>query len=384
MTFRHTYPGKVTCFKHHEKSRISPADFAKQIDVVLTTYQTVEYEHRKPRCSKTSVFSFHWKRIVLDEGMTFSKHHGFANSRSTAHVIRNWKTSTAKAMASLSATSRWAISGTPIQNSLADFFGLFNFLHFHPYNNHTVFDKDILELWRNRPAEEAVQRFKKLLSCVMIRRQKSTTTVQLPPKHDKIIRIPFDSDEEAVYRKIERPVVEFLDEADDEYSGMGSLWFNTIQQINKLRIACNLGISALSSRSASGQSAFERNDAAWEMLRTRVSLGANTCDQCLQVIELSGFGMEGRLSQSAYYSNCLRLFCSSCANLLRFEAPEPCECAGRADPCPLRTIASGQITPRLASSESSSPKPAQQEMPQISSKVRALLSELEAVPTEKR
>ncbi|KAF2178931.1 hypothetical protein K469DRAFT_597911 [Zopfia rhizophila CBS 207.26] len=363
----HTHPGKVTWFKHHRKSRFSPADPAKQNDVVLTTYQTVMLEHRKPRCGKTSVFSFHWKRIVLDE----------------AHVIRNWKTSTAKAMVSLSATSRWAISGTPIQNSLADFFGLFNFLHLHPYNDHSVFDNDILELWRKRPAEEAVQRFKKLLSCVMIRRQKSTTTVQLPPKHDKIICIPFDSDEEAVYRRIERPVVDFLDKADDEYSGMGSLRFNAIQQINKLRIACNLGTSALSSRSTSGQPAFEGNDAASEMLRTRVSLGANSCDQCLQVIELSRFSMDGRLSQSAYYSNCLRLFCSSCANLLRFEAPQPCECEGRAGPCPLRTIASGQITPRLASSESSSPEPAQQEMPQISSKVHALLLEIEAVPTEK-
>ncbi|KAF2728990.1 hypothetical protein EJ04DRAFT_83930 [Polyplosphaeria fusca] len=360
----HTRPGKVTWFKHHGKSRFRPANFDEQIDIVLTTYQTVMSEHQEFRRGKTSVFPFHWKRIVLDE----------------AHVIRNWKSSTAKAIASLSATSRWAISGTPIQNSLADFFGLFNFLRFHPYNNHTVFDKEIFELWRNRPAEEAVERFKKLLSCVMIRRQKSTTTVQLPPVLDKIIRIPFDADEEAAYRKIERPVVGFLDEA-DEYAGMGK--FNAIQQINKLRMACNLGTSALRLRSPSEQTALEGNDAASEMLRTRVSLAANTCDQCLQVIELSGLGMETGLSQSAYYSNCLGLLCSSCANLRHFEAPGSCECEGGVGPCTLRPITSGLITPRLTSSESSSPEPAQQEKLHISSKVRALLLELEAVPTEK-
>ena len=215
----------------------------------------------------------------------------------------------------------------------------------------------------------------------MIRRQKSTTTVQLPPRHDKIIRIPFDFDEEAVYREIEKPAIDFLDET-DEHPGMSK--FNVIQQINKLRITCNLGTSALRLRSTSEQSAFEGNDAVSEMFKTRVSLAANTCDQCLQVIELSGFDVEGGLPHNAYYSNCFRLFCFSCASLCRFEAPEPCECEGRAGPCPLRTIPSGQITPKLASSQNSSPEPVQQEIFQISSKVRTLLSELQAFPMEKR
>ncbi|KAF2788973.1 hypothetical protein K505DRAFT_393486 [Melanomma pulvis-pyrius CBS 109.77] len=120
------------------------------------------------------------------------------------------KTSTAKAISFLQATKRWAVTGTPIQNDLADFFGLFRFLQFHPYDDPSTFNSHVLELWKHRPVEEAAERFKRLLSCVMIRRQKTTAAIELPQRNDKIVRIPFNSDERAYYCSIEHSEIDSL------------------------------------------------------------------------------------------------------------------------------------------------------------------------------
>ncbi|KAF7449421.1 HepA Superfamily II DNA-RNA helicase- SNF2 family [Pyrenophora tritici-repentis] len=159
----------------------------------VTTYQTVERENRSSVQSSVSIFSHHWRRLILDE----------------AHTIRNHNTSTAQAMTAIRATSRWAVSGTPIQNSLLDFHGLFKFLHFSPYDDPKVFDDAISNLWRVKPVDEAAETFKKLLSCVMIRRTKAI--LDLPSRDDKLMRVPFSHEEEEHYRQIEQPVVDMLD-----------------------------------------------------------------------------------------------------------------------------------------------------------------------------
>ncbi|KAL9065696.1 MAG: hypothetical protein Q9157_007391 [Trypethelium eluteriae] len=190
-----------------------------------------------------------------------------------AHVIRNCSTATAKVTASLHATYRWAISGTPIQNSLTDFLGLLKFLRFHPYDNTQKFDDDLSEPWRNGNFEEAVEKFKRLLSCIMIRRSKNST-VELPPRDDQIIRVPFSPEEKAYYRKIEQPVVELLDDASKTRYGTGGVWLNAIQQIQRLRLACNLGVGKRSSHPTRTRSNIMGGDMTLEVLGARLSMGA--------------------------------------------------------------------------------------------------------------
>lgn len=221
----------------------------------------------------------------------------------------------------------------------------------------------------------------------MIRRSKENT-IELPPRHDKVVRIRFTPDEKVHYRKIEQPVVTMLDDAIGTQKGMGGLWVNAIQQINKLRIACNLGIFTASSQPMQVQPKLKDKDLTLEILATRLSMGDNACEQCLQVIVSSDSNLcseRRNISPNAYYSSCRRLFCVSCARLFRFKSPAPCGCGARASPCPLQPLPSTQLTPRVTPIESSaSPKLLQHEAPRMSSKVRALVSEIQANPTEKR
>ncbi|KAJ4304938.1 hypothetical protein N0V90_000466 [Kalmusia sp. IMI 367209] len=143
------------------------------------------------------------------------------------------------AITALRATSRWAISGTPVQNTIVDFFGLFKFLHFEPYDNHHAFNDEISTLWRKKPVEEAIETFKTLLSAVMLRRSKKV--LSLPSREDKIIKLYFDPAEDTFYRAVERPVTELLDQTSIGNYGSSNIWLTAIQQINKLRLICNLG-----------------------------------------------------------------------------------------------------------------------------------------------
>lgn len=129
----------------------------------------------------------------------------------------------------------------------------------------------------------------------MIRRSKENT-IELPPRHDKVVRIRFTPDEKVHYRKIEQPVVTMLDDAIGTQKGMGGLWVNAIQQINKLRIACNLGIFTASSQPMQVQPKLKDKDLTLEILATRLSMGDNACEQCLQVIVSSDSNLcsEGR------------------------------------------------------------------------------------------
>lgn len=75
--------------------KYSKSDFLKH-DIVITSYGKIVSDYQAG--AKSGIFAVDWHRIVLDEG----------------HVIRNSKTTTAKAVCSLGAKSRWVLTGTPM------------------------------------------------------------------------------------------------------------------------------------------------------------------------------------------------------------------------------------------------------------------------------
>lgn len=57
---------------HHGKTKLYTLGDLEGVDIVLTTYHTVSAEWKGGTGSEHSVmFSVHWRRIVLDEGMFF-------------------------------------------------------------------------------------------------------------------------------------------------------------------------------------------------------------------------------------------------------------------------------------------------------------------------
>ena len=294
-----------------------------------------------------------------------------------AQIIRNQSTSTAKAIAKLQAWARWAISGTPVQNKLTDFLGLFTFLHFVPYNDPKVFDTEISQLWRYNPVEDATETFKQLLSSVMIRRTKAI--LDLPPRTDTILRIPFDAKEEEYYRCAEQPVIQSL----DEFSGRSLP--NAIQLINKLRLICNLGLHA-PQRSELSQ-ATTLDGSLRETLATRLSLGEDTCILCLGPVSLPSTddGLGVTTSSNTYYSECGLLYCAACAKSSEFQSPNLCGCRGKITSCHLQPLPSSIRTLQLTPTRDTTPDASfLNDDPRVSSKVCALIQQIQAYPAEKQ
>ena len=286
-------------------------------------------------------------------------------------------------MAALRATSRWAVSGTPIQNSLLDFHGLFKFLHFAPYDDPKVFDDDISSIWRTKSIEEAGETFKKLLSCMMIRRTKAI--LDLPSRDDHLLRVPFNYEEEKCYRQIEQPVMDMLDRTTGDGNQTQIPWMTAIQQINKLRLICNLGVFTPSQADCVSQSS--NFDDKTSVMNARFSMDGGSCELCFQPVETSppGSGLRDLAQPQVYHSVCSKFYCAECAASLQYRSPEPCACMEQPRPCQLRPLASFLATPSLTPTDSLSPSSMDWEYSNdVSSKVWALISQIRSRPQEKQ
>lgn len=109
-------PGIFNIFIYHGRTKsdvFKPSE--EKINLILTTYGTVESSFRR----KTSqIHSLNFKRVILDE----------------AHIIKDNKCSTTKAIMQLKSDFRWGLTGTPVQNRVNDLLSLVKFLKIDPHS----------------------------------------------------------------------------------------------------------------------------------------------------------------------------------------------------------------------------------------------------------
>ncbi|KAF4631765.1 hypothetical protein G7Y89_g6362 [Cudoniella acicularis] len=221
----HVYEGGLKWQRHYGKSRIiSETESLSDCNIVLTTYQTLSSEWRKSVDLQRSVlFHVQWRRVILDE----------------AHVIRNSDSQVARAICALEADSRWAVTGTPLQNRLSDLGTLLKFLRPYPYGDAKQFDTDIGQLWKAGNLEEAVKRLKRLIRCLVLRRPKAT--IDLPARHNLLYPLDFNPEELSIYQEVKARALRRIDEALFSTSDTSSAYANALRQIDALRMICNLG-----------------------------------------------------------------------------------------------------------------------------------------------
>lgn len=171
----------------------------RNVDVVVTTYGTVQGDFKR---NNSCLFHYSWLRVILDE----------------AHCIRNHRTMASKACCNLRATHRWCVSGTIIQNSLEDVYGIMKFLKHEPWSLSSFWKAAVTEPMTATATTEdseqeenkklALDRVRRLLLPIMLRRTKESLTrdgkpiLLLPEKDIKTLRIELSASEREFYNAV--------------------------------------------------------------------------------------------------------------------------------------------------------------------------------------
>ena len=144
-------------------------------DVIITSYELMRRDEELYSQMKFSV-------AVVDE----------------AQFIKNPETKNARSVKKLNADHRFALTGTPIENSLAELWSIFDFimpgyLYTYPRFRYT-FETEIV-----RGNEKAAARLNKLVRPFILRRLKTGVLSELPPKVETDIANPLEGEQQKLY-----------------------------------------------------------------------------------------------------------------------------------------------------------------------------------------
>lgn len=148
----------------------------KSYDLLITSY---DYIRRDVDAYKKQKFHL----IVLDE----------------AQYIKNPKTKAAQAVKKLKGSHKLALTGTPIENSLAELWSIFDFLmpgYLYAYGHFQRTYETPIVKEKNPQIQEALKR---LISPFILRRTKKEVLPELPEKVEKTLPIEFSDEENKLY-----------------------------------------------------------------------------------------------------------------------------------------------------------------------------------------
>ena len=167
---------KCKCICGNAKQRAVGIASYSQYDVLITSY---DYIRRDIELYEAMTFYY----VILDE----------------AQYIKNQKTRNALCVKKLKAEHKLALTGTPIENSLAELWSIFDFLmpdylfNYHYFQAH--YESEIVK----NHNEEVQQKLKKLVAPFVLRRNKKEVLRELPDKIEQNYIIDFSEEENKLY-----------------------------------------------------------------------------------------------------------------------------------------------------------------------------------------
>ena len=211
---------KCGCVHGTLKERQDTLASANDFDVLITSY---DYVKRDEALYQPLAFQY----LVLDE----------------AQAIKNQRTKSAQAVKQIQARHRFALTGTPIENSLAELWSIFDFLMPGYLFSYAQF-KENYELPIVRyDDEERLTLLKKLVSPFILRRVKQDVLKELPEKTESVLQIEFSEAEKKLYQASLQQIQTQLTQTLDQQTNAGSSKIMILSMLTRLRqICCDPGL----------------------------------------------------------------------------------------------------------------------------------------------
>ncbi|KAI1753994.1 SNF2 family N-terminal domain-containing protein [Xylaria castorea] len=223
---RHVDTEYINTILHYKQSKDIPIEFLKVADVILASYQEMvrhfpskklkaqlqnnsrsEQEYQKSYKNKLGLlFQIPFWRVVLDEG----------------HSIKNIESQTSIACQNLTGRHRWALSGTPITNSLDELYPYLKFLKVNGVGGL----KEFQSLYSNTEDATAMNRLDTMMRKIMIRRTMSDRFMsrplyEIPKPHYDVRHVRLTKEERIIYGVVEERLRGVVNDVLEEVQGQG-------------------------------------------------------------------------------------------------------------------------------------------------------------------
>lgn len=152
-----------------------------------------------------------------------------------AQNIKNSNSQNAAAVKLINARNRFALSGTPIENSLMELWSIFDFV----MPGYLFDEKRFSVRYHKRLKEEPVviEELNKLIRPFILRRRKKDVIKELPEKIEKTLVVSLDEEQKKVYKAYANYAVELIEKRVKDYEFQNSK-IEILSYITKLRQLC--------------------------------------------------------------------------------------------------------------------------------------------------
>lgn len=237
------YRPKILIY-HGSKRVRDPYELVKY-DVVITSYGVLVQEYPKEEKiwdartqklvkkirPKGPLYRVGWYRVILDE----------------AQSIKNRQSDTHKASRALHSQCRWAVTGTPIQNSIDDIYAKFLFLGYEVVSSHKEWNSRYKKMLEGSVSqmrrERAFKQFQLLLGPILLRRAKhdkidGKPIIPLPARTVRVLELKFSRTEAEYYHAQEVQAVRDMNRLMNDTIERNVLT-SALVILLRLRQACN-------------------------------------------------------------------------------------------------------------------------------------------------
>ncbi len=206
-------PGALSILRYPglkgSNGRYIPPDVIAKYDVVLTSYAALRGEfyraggtgsergglragRKRYRAAPSPLMDVEFWRVVLDE----------------AQMVQGTTALVAKMARKVRSRLRWAVSGTPINRSLDDLWGLLVFIGAQPYaTSRSLWRRDVADrLGDPRTRDEAMSRLTRYVGPIFMRHTKAEVKdqIKIPPQTEHVVPVEFTEFEHYSYRRLGR------------------------------------------------------------------------------------------------------------------------------------------------------------------------------------